>query len=93
MAISSPAQRVALIVAAAGFIAQKNVMTAIGILETIGILIVSLVMLVGIFRKSVAYLGVATSAIGIISETLKPIVGLGYILYGLLLFAWLAAVG
>ena len=36
-----------------------------------------------------AWLGVATGAIGIVSELLRPVLGGAYALYGLLLFLWL----
>ena len=66
---------------------------AAGILTAMGILILSLVMLKGVFHKGVAYLGIATGAIGIISEALRPIIGPGYYIYGLLLPIWFVVVG
>jgi hypothetical protein len=62
-------------------------------LTAIGILVISLVMLRGVFHKGIAYLGIATGAIGIISESLRPLLGRGYIGYGLLLPIWFFAVG
>jgi hypothetical protein len=93
MAATTDAQRAAFATAAEGFIAQNNIPSAPGILTAIGILIISLVMLRGVFHKGVAYLGIATGAIGIISESLRPLLGLGYIGYGLLLPTWFLAVG
>jgi len=93
VAATSDAQRAAFAAAAEGFIALNYVPTILGVLETIGILIVSLVMLKGVFHKSVAYLGVATGAIGIVSESLKPVLGIGYIVYGVLLMVWIIAIG
>jgi hypothetical protein len=55
--------------------------------------LIELVMLKGVFHKGVAYLGIATGAIGIISEVLRPIIGPGYYIYGLLLPIWFVAVG
>jgi hypothetical protein len=92
-AASSEAQRAAFAAAAEGFIALNYVATLIGVLEAAGILIVSLVMLKGIFRRWVVYLGIATGVIGVVSEALKPVLGLGYILYGLLLMLWIIAIG
>ncbi len=86
-------QRAAFATAAEGFIAQNNIPSPPGILTAIGILVISLVMLRGVFHKGIAYLGIATGAIGIISESLRPLLGLGYIGYGLLLPTWFFAVG
>ena len=93
MAAATAAERGAFAAAAEGFIAQNTIPTAIGVLETIAILILALVMLKGVFHRGVAYLGIATGAAGIVSESLKPVLGAGYIVYGLLLFVWLVAIG
>ncbi len=93
MAATSDAGRAAFAAAAEGFIAQNAIPTAVGILEPIGILIVSLVMLKGVFSRGVVYLGIVTGALGTVSEAFRPILGLGYIVYGLLLFAWFIAIG
>jgi hypothetical protein len=79
--------------AAEGLIAASNAVNAAGILTAIGILILSLVMLKGVFHKSVAYLGIVTGILGIVSEALRDIIGPGYIVYGLLLPSWFLAVG
>jgi hypothetical protein len=93
VAATTDTQRAAFASAAEGFIALNYVPTILGVLETIGILIVSLVMLKGVFHKTVAYLGVATGAIGIVSESLKPVLGIGHIIYGVLLMVWIIAIG
>jgi hypothetical protein len=93
MAAGDAVQRAALAAAAEGFVAQNVIPGAAGILEPIGILIMSLVMLGGVFSRSLAYLGIATGAIGIVSESLRPVLGGGYVVYGLLLLVWLIAVG
>ena len=92
-AATADAQRAAFAAAAEVFIAQNDIPSAIGILQTIGILIVALIMLRGIFHKGVAYLGIATGAIGIISEALRPVLGFGYIVYGVLLMVWIITIG
>ena len=53
----------------------------------------SLAMLRGVFATGVAYLGIATGALGIVSEALRDIIGPGYLVYGLLLPSWFLAVG
>jgi hypothetical protein len=93
VATADGAQRAAFAAAAEVFVAQNIIPTAVGILEPIGILILALVMLRGVFHRGVAYLGIATGAIGIVSEALRPLLGLGYLAYGLLLFAWFIAIG
>jgi hypothetical protein len=92
-ATADAAQRAAYAAAAEAFVAQNIIPTAVGILEPIGILILALVMLRGVFPRGVAYLGIATGALGIVSEALRPVLGIGYIAYGLLLFAWFIASG
>lgn len=93
MAAADAIQRAAFAAAAEGFVAQNVTPVAAGILEPIGILIMSLVMLRGVFSRSLAYLGIATGAIGIVSESLRPVLGVGYIFYGLLLLVWFIAIG
>jgi len=93
VAATTPAQHTALATAAEGLIAVTNAVNAAGILTALGILILSLVMLKGVFPKSVAYLGIVTGALGIVSETLRLILGPGYIVYGVLLMIWFIAVG
>jgi hypothetical protein len=93
VAATTAAQRAALASAAEGLIAVSNAVNTAGILTALGILILSLVMLKGIFHKSVAYLGILTGALGIVSEALRDILGPGYLVYGILLPAWFLAVG
>lgn len=68
----------------------NDIPAAIGVLQTLGILLIALLMLRGTFRKSLAWLGVATGVVGIASELLRPILGGVYAVYGLLLFVWIA---
>ncbi|MBX6343241.1 MAG: hypothetical protein IRY97_12335 [Thermomicrobiaceae bacterium] len=92
-AAAPEAQRAAFAAAAEGFIALNFVATLMGVLETAAIAIVSVVMLKGVFHRGVAYLGFATGVIGVASEALKPILGIGYIVYGLLVMVWIIAIG
>ena len=87
-----PAQGAAFVAAAEGLIALNRTPTAVGVLTTIGMLIVSLVMLRGVFPRWVAYLGIATGVLGIASEALRPVIEGGYAVYGLLLLVWMGAV-
>ncbi|MER6973495.1 hypothetical protein ABT304_20695 [Nocardioides sp. NPDC000445] len=70
--------------------ALNGVPAVIGVLQTVGLLLVSLLMLRGTFPKPLAWLGVATGVVGIAAEVLRPVLGWGYATYGLLLFVWLA---
>lgn len=85
-------QRAVFETAADSLIAQNNIVSAGGILFAVGILVVSLAMLKGVFHKGIAYLGIVTGVVGIISESLRPILGPGYSIY-LILLIWLIAVG
>ena len=92
-AAATDAGRTAFATAAEVLIATEAIPTAIGVLQTIGIFIISLVMLGGVFPRSVAYLGVATGALGIASEALLPILGAAYAVYGVLVMAWFLVIG
>ncbi|MEV4702430.1 hypothetical protein [Actinoplanes sp. NPDC049316] len=70
-------------------IALNDVPAVIGVLQTLGILLISLLMLSGPFGAGVAWFGTATGAIGVLSEVLRPVLGWAYAIYGLMLFAWL----
>jgi hypothetical protein len=92
-AAATDVQRLALSTAAEGFIATANAVSSVGVLTALGILLLSVLMLRGVFGKSAAILGIVTGAVGIVSEALRPQIGFAYSLYGLLLLAWFAVVG
>jgi Domain of unknown function (DUF4386) len=85
-------QRATFEAAAWSLIAQYNAVSASGILLAISILIISLVMLKGVFHKAIAYLGIVTGVVGIITEALRPMIGLGYAVY-IILYIWLFVAG
>ncbi len=87
------AQRASFVAAAEAFIALNNLPSALGVLQTAGVLILSIVMLRGVFPRSVAYLGIATGALGVVSEALRPVMGMGYALYGVLIVVWFGVIG
>jgi hypothetical protein len=82
-----------LVSAADALIAATNAVSWAGILTAAGILVLSLLMRRGSFGTAVAVLGVVAGALGIVSETLRPLIGAAYLLYGLLLPTWFAVVG
>jgi hypothetical protein len=93
MAASTPAQQAPFVAAAEGLIATNVTPAAPGVLETLSILVVSLVMLSGGVHRGVAYLGIVTGALGVVGEALRSVLGSAYAVYGVLLLAWLVAVG
>jgi hypothetical protein len=87
-------QQKVLATAAEALIAQNNAFNPIyESLLAIGILILSLVMLKGVFHKSIAYLGIATCAAAIIALALSPIIGLNYFWWWAFFTVWFIAVG
>ena len=92
VAATTVAQRAGFATAADSLIAQNNIVSVGGILFAVGVLVISLAMLKGVFQKGIAYLGIATGVVGIICEALRPILGPGYSIY-LILLVWLSAVG
>jgi hypothetical protein len=91
-AASSEAERAVFATAAETLIAQNNTVMLPGVLSTAAILIVGLVMLRGGFTRLVAILGVATGLVGVASEALRFVLPAAFVVYGLLLLAWFAAV-
>lgn len=88
-AATSDAGRAPFVAGAEVLIALNEIPAAIGVLQTMGILLISLLMLRGKLPAGLAWLGVATGVIGIVSEVLRPVLGWAYAVYGVLLFAWL----
>lgn len=84
------AERAPFVAGAELLIALNDVPAAIGVLQTLGILLLSLLMLRGGFARRLAWLGTATGAVGVVAEVLRPVLGWAYATYGLLLFVWLA---
>src|SRR6266480_1733823 len=93
MAAITAVQRATFTTAAESLIAVANAVNASGILFSVGILIISIVMLKGVFHKGIAYLGVITGVIAILSETFRPFISFGYIVFFILEVIWLIAVG
>jgi hypothetical protein len=87
---TTEAERATFVAGAELLIALNDLPAVIlGVLQTVGILLISLLMLKGVFSRGLAWLGVATGVIGIISETLRPQLDWAYTVYGLVLFVWL----
>jgi hypothetical protein len=87
-------QRVVFATAAESLIAMNNAFNPLyESVFAVSILILSLVMLKGVFHKSVAYLGMATCVVAFIGLALWPIVGVNYFWWWLLFVIWFIAVG
>jgi hypothetical protein len=69
-----------------------DVLSVGAVLYALGILLLSIAMLRGVFPRVVAYLGILTGVVGMICESLRPVIGPWYALYEIL-FIWVAAVG
>lgn len=92
-AAGSDAERTSLVSAADALIAATNAVSWAGILTAASILVLSLVMRRSCFGAKLAAFGVFAGAVGIVSEALRPVIGPGYLLYGLLLPTWFGLVG
>jgi Domain of unknown function (DUF4386) len=90
---ADPVRRAAFATAAETLIAQNRTTMAVGPLTTVGLLIVSIVMLRGVFPRAVAYLGVTVGILGIAGEALRFVFEGFYGVYGVLLLVWMGAVG
>lgn len=93
LATGSDAERTSLVGAAEALIAATNAVSWAGVLTAAAILILSAAMRGSAFGARVGGLGVVTGAVGIVSETLRPVIGSAYLVYGLLLPIWFALAG
>ncbi|MFD5277620.1 DUF4386 family protein [Pseudarthrobacter sp. NPDC058362] len=79
--------------AAEALIAENNTPAIAGLLSPVGIFLISLVMLKGVLPRSVAWLGLLTGALGVLSEALRFVAPTFYWGYGVLLWAWFISIG
>jgi hypothetical protein len=87
---TSATDRASLVAGADLLSVLNDVPAVIGVLQTLGVLLLGVLMLRGTFGRRLAWLGMVTGAVGIVSEVLRPLLGWAYAAYGLLLFVWLA---
>jgi hypothetical protein len=86
----SDAERIASVAGAELLLALNDLPAVVlGVLQTLGILLLALLMTRGVFPQGLAWLGVLTGALGLISEAFRPWLGWAYAVYGLVLFVWL----
>ena len=88
------ADRAGLVGAAEALIAATNAVSWAGILTAAAILLLSVLMRrTPFFGPVVGTLGVVAGAAGVVAEALRPMIGPGYMVYGLLLPLWFALAG
>lgn len=92
VAASDLTHKRALAAGAEALVAQMNVYGPSDTLLAVSVLVISLVMLKGVFHQAVAYLGIVTFVAGIVGAMLKPILGVAYLWWWLFFIAWLGAV-
>lgn len=80
-------------IAAEAIIAENNTPAIVGVLSAAGILLISVVMTKGVLPRWVAWLGVVTGGLGVISEALRHAAPWFYWGYGVLLWIWFLAAG
>lgn len=79
--------------AAEAIIAENNTPAIAGLLSPVGIFLISLVMLKGVLPRPIAWLGLLTGALGLLSEALRFVAPAFYWGYGVLLWAWFITIG
>ncbi len=90
---SDAGRRSALASAAEALIAATNAVSWAGVLTALAILLLSMLLRRAGMGGKLGTLGVVTGLLGIASEALRPVIGPGYMLYGLLLPLWFALIG
>jgi hypothetical protein len=80
-------------IAAEALVAENNTPAVVAVLSAAGILLISLVMTKGVMPRAIGWLGVATGALGMLSEALRHAAPFFYWGYGILLWVWFIAVG
>jgi hypothetical protein len=89
----TPEARAAYATAAEAIIAENNTPGILGVLAAVGIIVISVLMTRSPLPRTVAWLGIATGAVGVLSELLRYLQPSFYAVYGLLLWTWFAMVG
>lgn len=96
MEAATEEERAVFATAAEALIAENNTPAIVGTLSAFGILLMAVAMTKGpkaLFPRWVSWLGVATGALGVVSEILRHAAPGFYWGYGILLWAWFIATG
>lgn len=92
-AADTPEARTAYAAAAAAIIAGIDTPGILGALASVGILVISVLMTKGPLPRTVAWLGIAAGAVGLLGEVLRSALPSIDAVHGLLVGAWFAMVG
>jgi hypothetical protein len=92
MAAAAP-ERDRFAIAAEAIVAENNTPAIVAVLSAAGILLISVVMTQGVMPRAIGWIGVATGALGMVSEALRYAAPFFYWGYGILLWVWFIAVG
>ncbi|MBZ6371553.1 MAG: DUF4386 domain-containing protein [Microbacterium hominis] len=90
---ATAAERERFAIAAEAIVAENNTPAIVAVLSAAGILLISIVMTRGVMPRAIGWLGVATGALGMLSEALRYAAPFFYWGYGILLWVWFIAVG
>jgi hypothetical protein len=92
-AAASPSVQEALASGAEALVAQNNAYGPSEAVMALGILMISVVMLKGVFHRVVAYVGIAAFPAAVIGAALKSTLGIVYLWWWLVVVIWFIAVG
>lgn len=92
-AAAAPGDRDRFATAAEAIVAENNTPAIVGVLSAAGILLISIAMARGVLPRALAWLGILTGALGVLSEALRHAVPQFYWGYGVLLWVWFIAAG
>ncbi|KRE79222.1 DUF4386 family protein [Arthrobacter sp. Soil763] len=92
-AAADDGERLRYATAAEAVIAENNTPAAAGMLSALGILLISVVMLKGVLPRALAWVGIATGALGVAAEALRHAAPGFYWAYGVLLWVWFVWAG
>lgn len=87
-ATADPVRRASVVADAETLIAQNRTPAVVNILLAVGLLVVSVVMLKGVFPTAVAYLGIAAGVLGIAREALRFVIEGGDGVCGVFMTVW-----
>jgi hypothetical protein len=91
---ADPGRRAVLATAAEALLAQNNAFNPLyEAAFAAGILLISIVMLRGVFPRWVAYVGMANLPACLLAFTLWPLIGIGYFWWWVLFVVWFTALG
>lgn len=92
-AMADAARQQSLVTAAEGLVAQNSGFNPIyEALLAVEMMILSWVMLRGVFPRWVGYLGIATGVVALLAIAFHPLLGLAYLIWWVVLIVWLVAI-